>query len=165
MLFRSKQSLIGNGHLFAMTKALSAFSEEGAVKELLEGESFVHWFGGLAEGYMEHATEHSETFAGLMAKAFAKNRVFVGYSGTLREEQIADLIEKLPENEMGAAASHPLSDKADSTIEIPAAVGYSALGDNVYSLGSGFSGHWAVLSSLMSFGYLWNMIRDRKSVV
>ena len=58
-----------------MTKALSAFSEEGAVKELLEGESFVHWFGGLAEGYMEHATEHSETFAGLMAKALQKSCV------------------------------------------------------------------------------------------
>ena len=154
-----KQSLIGNGHLFAMTKALSAFSEEGAVKELVEGESFVNWFGGLAEGYMEHAKEHSETFGKLMAKAFAKNRVFVGFSGNVGEKKIADMIEKLPENEMGATATHTLSDKADSTIEIPASVGYSALGNNLYALGNGFSGHWAVLSSIISFGYLWNMIR------
>ena len=34
-----KQSLIGSGHTFAITKALSAFSAEGSLKELLDGES------------------------------------------------------------------------------------------------------------------------------
>ena len=38
-------------------------------------------------------------------------------------------------------------------------MGYSALGHNLYALGGEFSGACAVLSSLMTFGYLWNMVR------
>ena len=158
-----KQSLIGNGHLFAMTRALSAFSGEGAVKELLEGESFVRWFSDFTVGYMEQAKQHSETIAMLMKKAFAANRLFVGYSGKLDKTLLEQLVQKLPEHELGACVQHSLCGREDSTITIPSDVGYSALGHNVYALGSKFNGHWAVLSSILSFGYLWNMIRVQGS--
>ena len=45
-----RQSLISNGHTFAVTKSLSAFSAGAALKETLEGETFVRWFAAPAAG-------------------------------------------------------------------------------------------------------------------
>ena len=157
--YMMKQALIGNGYQFAMIKSLSAFSKEGAVKELLEGESFIRWFSALTENYGQNSEKYNEIFGQLMAKAFSANRLFVGYSGKIADDAIGSLIQKLPANEMGEPAVYPAFDREDSAIEIPGGVGYTALGHNLYALGSKFDGSWAVLTSLMSFGYLWNMIR------
>ena len=157
--YMMKQALIGNGHQFAITRALSAFSAVDAMKEYLEGESFVRWYGTFAESYEEKAEEYSALFQQLMDRAFAKNRLFVGYGGHMAEDTLQTLIESLGESPVGAPVTCPLSDTTDSGIEIPASVGFSAKGSNLYALGSRFSGSWAVLSSVMSFGYLWNAVR------
>lgn len=157
--YMMKQALIGNGHQFAITRALSAFSEEGAWRELTEGESFVRWYGKLAENYEAQGTDYGKTFEQLAEKAFAKKRLFIGYSGAVEKKQMEDLIAKLPEQEIGDVVAAPEADREVSKIEIPASVGFSALGHNVYALGNAYSGKWAVLSSILSFGYLWNRIR------
>ena len=157
--YMMKQALIGNGHQFAITRAVSAFSDENAWREWIEGESFVRWFGTLSEDYEAHGAEYGRTFERLSTKAFAKNRLFVGYSGVIEEQQLRTLIEKLPEQEMGDIITAPKVDRDVSRITIPASVGFSALGNNVYALGSAYSGKWAVLSSILSFDYLWNAIR------
>ncbi len=154
-----KQAMIGNGHQFALTKVLSAFSQEGAIKEVLEGETFVQWFSDFAQKYMSDSKNYNAQFDRLMAKAFAKNRIMIGYSGHVNNEVFSSLLEVLPENECGVTLVASEFDKEACTIEIPGSVGFSAFGHNLYALGSHFSGSWAVLSSLMSFGYLWNMIR------
>lgn len=154
-----KQALIANGHQFAITRALSAFSRENAMKELLDGETFVRWFTEYANGFMDKAGEYPAVFGRLMTNAFARNRMFVGCSGNVSDDALESLITALPVNEIGEAADCPSYDREDSSIEIPASVGFSGFGHNLYSLGSSFSGGWAVLSSLMSFGYLWNMVR------
>ena len=154
-----KQALIANGHSFAVTKALSAFSAEGALKETLEGESFARWFSPFVESFMDNAAAHSEQLCALTAKAFAKNRLFVGYSGSLPAEAIGQLLASLPQNEMGVVATYPTYDKGACGVEIPADVGFSALGHNVNALGGTFSGACSVMASLMTFGYLWNMVR------
>ena len=154
-----KQALIGNGQQFAITKTLSAFSQEGAIKELLEGESFVSWFRDFADDYEKNEESYSEKFGKLISRAFAGNRLFVGYCGKLEEKVLEELIQALPVNEMGNQVHCPIFRTEACSIEIPASVGFSALGHNVYALGSRFSGSWAVLTSVMTFGYLWNMVR------
>ena len=54
-----RQSLISNGHTFAVTKSLSAFSAGAALKETLEGETFVRWFAALAAGFAQNGTQVS----------------------------------------------------------------------------------------------------------
>lgn len=154
-----KQALIGNGHQFAITKALSAFSQEGAAKELLEGESFIRWFSDLIEKFEQDMQKYSKIWGNLMMKAFAGNRLFVGCSGRIDTDLLCNLIRKLPASEIGDATVYPDFDQSDCAIEIPGGVSYTALGHNLYALGGRFNGNWAVLTSLMSFGYLWNMIR------
>lgn len=154
-----KQSLIGNGHSFAMTKALSGFSAEAALREALEGESFARWFADLAGGFSGHAEALGEKLCGLAHRAFAANRLFVGFGGEPSISAIESFVKALPESEIGEAAAAPEGAKTDCAVEIPADVGFSALGGNLNTFGGKFSGAWPVLSSLMTYGYLWNAVR------
>lgn len=154
-----KQALIGEGHLFAMTKALSAVSKENALKELLSGESFVKWFSSFAEGFMEQKDNDRKQFQELAERAFTKERLFIGYSGQLDTEILKRLIQCLPSGVIGEPAEAPVYEPGDSRIEIPSSVGFSALGHNLYALGGQYTGASVVLSSLMSYGYLWNAVR------
>lgn len=154
-----KQSLIGNGHSFAMTKALSGFSAEAALREALEGESFARWFADLAGSFNEHAEALGKKLCELAHRAFAANRLFVGFGGEPEPVAIESLVKALPESEIGEAAAAPEGAKADCAVEIPADVGFCALGGNLNALGGKFSGAWPVLSSLMTYGYLWGAVR------
>lgn len=154
-----KQSLIGNGHSFAMTKALSGFSAEAALREALEGESFARWFADLAASFSGRAEALGEKLAGLAHRAFAANRLFVGFGGEPSISAIESFVKALPESEIGEAAAAPEGAKTDCAVEIPADVGFSALGGNLNTFGGKFSGAWPVLSSLMTYGYLWNAVR------
>ena len=154
-----KQSLIGNGHSFAMIKALSGFSAEAALREALEGESFARWFADLAGSFSGHAEALGERLAGLAHRAFAANRLFVGFGGEPSVSAIESFVKALPESEIGEAAAAPEGAKTDCAVEIPADVGFSALGGNLNTFGGKFSGAWPVLSSLMTYGYLWNAVR------
>ena len=156
-----KQSLIGDGHQYAIAKALSAFSAEAALKELLEGESFVRWFSAFAEGFEANAEANGERLAALAAKAFARNRLFIGYSGRMSREALETIIGSMPENELAAPLTVQMPCREDSSISVPGGVGFSAQGHNLYALGGEYSGAWAVMSSLVSFAYLWNEVRVR----
>lgn len=154
-----RQSLISNGHTFAVTKSLSAFSAGAALKETLEGETFVRWFAALAAGFAQNGAQVSAALAALTEKVFVTSRLFAGYSGTLDAGVLARLIAALPQGAPGATAAHKRYDAAACAVEIPADVGFCALGHNLYALGSSYSGACPVLSSLVSYGYLWNMVR------
>ena len=154
-----KQSLISSGHMYALSKALSAFSADAALKETLSGESYIRWFSELAAGFEAHAAEHAATLSALAARAFARNRLFVGYSGSLEPSLIEELIGALPELEPAGHAEYPRYDSFPCCVEILSDVGYSALGHNVYALGSEFCGAYTVLASLVSYGYLWGAVR------
>lgn len=154
-----KQSLIGNGHSFAMTKALSGFSAEAALREALEGESFARWFADLAASFSGRAEALGEKLAGLAHRAFAANRLFVGFGGEPSISAIESFVKALPESEIGEAAAAPEGVKTDCAVEIPADVGFCALGGNLNTFGGKFSGAWPVLSSLMTYGYLWGAVR------
>lgn len=154
-----KQSLISEGHQYAITRALSSFSAAGAAKELLEGESFVRWFSEFAAEFEKNADEVCGKMTALADKAFAKKRLFAGYAGELDEAALAQLIEALPENELGEPAVISIDGAESSEISIPGGVGFSAMGHNLYALGGEYSGAWPVLSSLVSFVYLWNAVR------
>ena len=156
-----KQSLISNGHMYAITKALSAFSAEGALSELTSGESFVRWYGDYAEGFNDNAQNCGERLASLAKKAFSKNRLFVGVSGNIDSQILSDIISALPKGEIGKKAEHPKFDTSNAAITIPSDVSYSAIGGNLYAAGGKFTGSCSVAASLITYGYLWNMVRVR----
>ena len=154
-----KQSMIGSGHTLAVTKALAPFTKEGYFKEMLEGESYINWFSSFLQDFSENAASISLALDGVKQKTFAQNRLFVGYSGLLREDTLADFIAGLPSASIGGVTEFAALAAGKCAIEIPAGVGFSAVGQNLYALGAEYSGEWVVLSSMMTYSYLWNAVR------
>lgn len=154
-----KQSLIGNGHSYAIAKALSPFSKAGALNELLSGESYINSFSDFADSFEEYGEKNAKKLYETAKKAFAANRLFIGVGGEVGKSDIEKLVEALPESEIGKDAEMPKFDVSPCSIEIPASVGYSALGANIYSLGTPYHGSGVVLSSLVTYDYLWNEVR------
>ena len=154
-----KQQVIAGGHQLAITKSLAGCSVEDALREALEGDSFIQWFSSFVESYQERAAEYTDRFQTLCARAFVRNRLIIGGSANLDSQEVQELVEILPVKENGVPVVYPVPDGGDAYIEIPASVGFSAKGYNLRAAGGEFSGAWAVLGSLMSYGYLWNMVR------
>lgn len=150
-----KQSLISDGHSYAISKALAPYSQEGAVRELLDGETFQHWFRDFIPAFHNHLPE----LEALTARVFVRSRLFIGFGGAPEEDALLRLVEALPQGSMGPAQHVSQPAPADCTIAIPSAVGFSALGHNLYVLGEDYKGAWSVLASLLSYGYLWNAVR------
>ncbi len=154
-----KQSLIGEGHIYAITKSLSPFSKESAVKETVGGETFVRWFSDFAEKFSENAQDYSTEMSDIASKVFIKDRLFTGFSGKSEFKELESLINALPNGNVGESASYSSYDAKACAVEIPAGVGYSSFGHNLYALGGSYNGACVVLSALMTFGYLWNEVR------
>lgn len=154
-----KQALIGNGHSYAIIKALAPFSAAGTLHELLGGESNLKWFSAFAEGFSDNAESHTRDLQALADRAFARNRVFVGYCGTTCQSAIERLLDALPDRPLGARPDFPTLARGNCAIEISGGVGFSALGHNLYALGGSYNGACAVLSSLMTYTHLWNAVR------
>ncbi len=154
-----KQSLIGHGHSYAIAKALSPFSKASALNELLSGESYVNSFSEFASSFEKCGAENAKKLDATARKAFAENRLFVGVGGEVGKSDIEKLVKSLPANETGEPFEIPKFDTSPCGIEIPASVGYSALGANIYSLGKSYNGSCVVLSSLVTYDYLWNEVR------
>lgn len=150
-----KQDLISSGHMYAVTKALSAFSQTGAQTELLEGESFARWFSD----YVERFSNNGAELADIAARAIASNRLFIGCCGLNDDAALSALVDALPQGASGERQRVSQPDTNAENVEIPAAVGFSALGHNIYALGGRYSGACSVLSALMSYGYLWGAVR------
>lgn len=111
------------------------------------------------EAFTEDADETVKRLGEIRKKAFAKNRLFVGCSGKLCDNVVSAFINALPETEISSAAETKAFDSQNCAIEIPASVGYSACGHNLYALGGGYNGACAVLAHLTTYVYLWNMVR------
>ncbi len=154
-----QQTLIGNGHSFAITKALAPFSAEDTLREAIAGESFARWVTELAGEYSQRGAELTDDLADLAKRVFTANRLFVGFGGEADPAALERLVNALPRGEMGEPVPAPACAGGDCTIEIPADVGYSALGTNLCALGGKYTGAWPVLSSMMTYGYLWNAVR------
>lgn len=155
-----KQSLIGDGHSYAIKKALSRYSAVGYCQEQMEGESFLRWFSKRTASFKTSPGELCQGLAALHKRVFASSRLVVGHSGRLDDAALATLIGKLPVGECGPRVTlYEEGKSGDDTIEIPAGVGYSALGHNLFVMEKDFHGSALVLSTLISFAYLWNEVR------
>ncbi len=154
-----KQSLISSGHSYAVTKALSAFSVLGTLKEALSGETSIRWLTEFLETFRENGQEIMQSLAQLAEKIFCRSRLVLGAGGQIAESQLSEFLQKLPEGSSVKPLQRTASGEKQNGIEIPSRVNYCAMGHNLNAMGEKFTGSAVVLSSMMSFSYLWNAVR------
>ena len=154
-----KQSLISSGHAYAITKALSSFSVQGTLKEALSGESSILWLSSLLEKFGENAQEIMQTLAQMAQKIFCRSRLTLGVGGQVENSVLQAFLEKLPEGSAAEPLQREICGEKENAVEIPSRVNYCGMGHNLYAMGEKFTGTCVVLSSMLSFSYLWNAVR------
>ena len=156
---KHKQTLISNGITYAIIKAGSGFTADSAMQEALSGESYMQWFSRLAEAFQTEQQAIGQQLAALAKRVFVSERLFVAVGGDGDTTALEEMIRALPEGTMGTPKDAPAGTSGNQAVEIPADVGFSALGGNLVAFGSQYTGSWAVLSSLLTFSYLWGAVR------
>lgn len=154
-----KQSLIGSGHAYAITKALAGFSVQGTLKEALSGESSILWLTKLLETFRENGQSIMHSLGEMADKIFCRSRLTLGAGGEVTEEQLQAFLQKLPEGSAAQSLQRTAAGQKKNAVEIPSRVNYCGMGHNLYAMGEKFTGTAVVLSSMLSFSYLWNAVR------
>lgn len=155
----NKQAMISAGHTYAVLKALASTSQSDAMGELMAGESSVRWFTDFVQRFQQESDNYIGEFHRLIDKACGRNRMFICYGGELNIALLNDLIYMLPVTEMGVHTDYPKFDNQNCAIEISGDVGFSALGGGLCASENHFSGSCEVLASMLTYGYLWNVVR------
>lgn len=154
-----QQSLISSGHMYAISKAAAPFSVAGTLTEELEGETFVTWLHQFVESYATKQEPVLKTFESLHKAIVCKSRLVIGAGGELPTEALEGFLSCLPQGEIQGTANRKAEGKQIGKVEIPSTVNYCGIGHNLYAMGLSYTGSAAVLSSMMSYGYLWNAVR------
>lgn len=157
--YELQQSVISSGHSYAMTKALAPFTAEGTLAENLSGETFVHWLKALTEGFEQEGQNVMQALEALYGRCFTRSRLSVGSAGALAEEKLAVLLSRLEAGGEVVALKREAQGAMVSAVEIPSQVNYAGFAHNLYAMGLEYTGSAAVLSSIMSYAYLWNAVR------
>lgn len=157
----AKQYLIARGNSYAMTLVNAGYSAKGAAQEAAAGytrDLFVRSLAQDKEGKVEEEIVFLEKAA---KKIFTRARLTASLTAA-EKVSLAPLFEALPEGEkVPEAASYQTSVPDHVGIVIPAQIGYAAAAYNMSEDGAVYHGSLMVLSNIMTYDYLWNMVRVR----
>ena len=157
----ARQRIVGAGHLIGVKNALSHYSAEGAVKNALDGNAaaaYIHLLAKEPEKEIPGLLRLSER---LMQDTFCRKRMTVGI--TASAEMLPDsFIAAFPEGTGVPASSRYRDDTAEAAgFRVPAQIGFAARGYRLSKAGKRFEGSMWLATSILSLGYLWNLVRVR----
>lgn len=157
-----RQSVMMEGHRFASMRALSHFTAASAAQEYATGFDFYCWLRSFAEN-MDDRMEAFQLFAqSVTDRIFASHRMTLSVTAQQRcveaESIIAALAKQpapIPQN-----MTIPVDGvAAKEAILIPAGISYAVSAGNLRRLDHSYDGALSVLSSILSYSYLWNEVR------
>jgi presequence protease len=154
-------SVIGSGHLFAVTHSASRLIKSKYFDELLGGITQLRFLDGLLKRFdAPMIVEKMETLHTLLVN---KSRCMVSVTADDPDAvipEIAKLLSKLPEK-CPASADLTFNKRLESAygIEISSSVNFTAKTWKCKDFGPLDIGHYYVLSKNLSTEYLWNKVR------
>ena len=156
---RARQAAIVAGHTIARTVAMSHYSAEGAVAEVLSGYSAITWSHEIVDKFDELSDEFISLIMHTLERACSRSRMTIGY---VADEKI-DFTEFVSMFEEGGAideatAYHPFL-PTNIAMKIPTQVGFAVQGGSLKALESEYKGYMSVAANILSLDYLWNKVR------
>lgn len=151
------------GHAVAISRANSYLNQNAAFEDASKGVSYYEFIQNLINDYENKKEEIARKLEEVAAKVFTKENVIVSLtaneSGRAAFEQEADaFLAVLKDTKKQTNLTMPLKKKNEG-FKTPGQVQYVIRGGNYKDHGFAYHGSYAVLSSLLGYGYLWNEIR------
>ena len=158
-----EQSFANEGHVRAMNRLASYKFKSGVLREQMGGVEFYWFLKDLIDHFDERFEELSARLEDVRARIFSPGNLVVSFAGSADELQefwrhASDLGLGGAPVQDGARVDIPEPQAKNEAFIVPTDVCYVAKGADVSALGE-FDGAWTVLSSALSFDYLWNEVR------
>ncbi len=155
----AKEAPVGAGHALAASIAGSGYSAENAVLSATSGYGHISWLSDFAD----NIDDRLEAFAAFLKDAISGvfcSKALTASLACTEELDLAQLISIFPEGVKPAESScYKAELPKKSAYEIPAQIGFSAQAAVLSGLGEEYSGSMNVASQILTYGYLWNMVR------
>ena len=157
-----RHSIMMNGHRFASRRAMAHFTASSAAQERMDGYGFYCWL----RSFSANTDTQMETFQSFAASAadriFRSGRMTLSVTAKERCADAESIISLLagPKEQLLETMTVPVDGIAEKeAIQIPAGVSYAVSAGNIRKYGFHYEGGLSVLSTILSYGYLWNEVR------
>ena len=156
-----EQDFAANGHAAASRRLASYQGPSGAVQEAMGGVDFYRFLRDLIDHFDERFDELHERLNDVRARAFTMRGLMSSFTGPDADRAAFWKAAGNMGLAMGADGRPlriPFTGVKNEAFIVPTDVAYVAKGADVSGC-TRHSGSWAVLSSALSFDYLWNEVR------
>lgn len=161
---RLQMRLNSSGHIVAVDRAISYFSEAGRFNEETKGISYFKFIEKLEANFKEVAGDIIENLELLMKYIFRKENLIISF--TSDEEGLATLkdkllpfVEQLKKDPVEKVTENFELKRLNEGFKTSAQVQYVARTGNFIKAGFSYTGALEVLKVIMSYDYLWTNIR------
>ena len=158
-----RQGIMEYGHQFAMKRAMSHCSADGVFKENAEGYAFFDWLKGFSDGFDRQIIDFQAYARATQETVFSADRMILSITSNEISEQFQLLVDRL-KKEKACSANEQMTvaysnERGREIIQIPAGVSYAVSAGHLNNYGVQYTGALRVLSTIISFDYLWNEVR------
>ncbi len=155
-----EEAIASNGIDVALSRVMASIDSDGAIKEYIGGYEAYLGYKEYARDFDKNEKKIKSGLLSLAKKIFTKERLTVAYTGTRDEKFEQDVINLLPSDGIIPAPCEikPFAPFSEG-IAIPSRVGYAVLGADGGSTARKLLGSLRVARSILSYEYLWNVIR------
>ncbi len=156
---------ISEGHSYAVKRAQSNFSASAFISENVSGYDYFCYLRQFKDDF-EKQLLSLRTFAqNIPSQIFGTHRLLISETALAPHSELCIFIDEL-RSELDRLGIDTMTvdiggQPKREAILIPSAVSYAAFCGNLNHYGKSFDGSLPVLSTILSFGYLWSEIRVR----
>ncbi|MBQ7875578.1 MAG: insulinase family protein [Oscillospiraceae bacterium] len=147
------------GHALAIACVRSHYTAVSAVQEALRGYSAIKTLHDLSKNFDSEISGLVSLFREALAFAVCRKRLVL----SVTEDENSDLSSFVESLEEGSSAPEKAAYKTSLPkklgIRIPAQVSFAAIGSHIGECCADYDGTAALLSNILSLGYLWNEVR------
>lgn len=161
---RLQSRFISSGHVVARTACMAQFSMASKYSSLTNGIPYYNFIVDLYENFETKKDEITKKLLEVTNKIFVKDRLFVSFTGTKEDynnfkPELTRFIEALPKGGYKAAARSLVLEKCNTGYKTASMVNYVARCGSFSKAGYEYEPALKVLSTIMSYDYLWDNIR------
>lgn len=161
---RLQTKLISAGHIAAIDRAFSYYSEEAYYEQQLKGIAFFDFLKDLAENYESRKQDMVEKMKSLIDYIFRPENLLVSVTCPkegfdLVCEQIHRVKEILSTKEVKECNNTVTLERKNEGFKISGQIQYVASVGNFFDAGYEYTGVLRVLKTILGYDYLWNNVR------
>lgn len=154
-----RQGAIGNGHAVGISVTCAHFTAKDAVNEAVSGYSATNFLHKFSKSFDEIIPDFLKAANRVATEALIRSGLILSITST-SEADFSDLVSALPEGKaLPKEAAYKTALPKKLGISVPGQVSYAVKGYHLCELDQKISGSLKVADNLLTFCYLWNLIR------